>query len=144
MSPRPAALVLTGFASLSVVVALAGCTTTGANGTDGASGGGDSALSGPYTDGTYTESGSYISPGGEESVDVEITLADDIITDVVVTTHFDNPNTEQYQTAFAGGIANEVVGKNIDDITVSKVAGSSLTSGGFNEAVEAIKADAQS
>jgi hypothetical protein len=35
------------------------------------------------------------------------------------------------------------VGKNIDELNVSKVAGSSLTSGGFNQAVEKIKQEAQ-
>ncbi|WP_447589312.1 hypothetical protein [Microbacterium lacticum] len=42
-----------------------------------------------------------------------------------------------------GGIAGEVVGKDIDDVSVSRVAGSSLTSGGFNDALETIKADAR-
>jgi len=138
MSTRPASLVLTGLTGLSIAVALAGCSSTEGTG-DGAA-----TITGPYVDGTYTESGSYISPNGEETVDVEITLAEDVITEVEVTPHFDNPNTEKYQTAFAAGIAAEVVGKSIDDIDVSKVAGSSLTSGGFNEAVDAIKADAQS
>jgi hypothetical protein len=36
-----------------------------------------------------------------------------------------------------------VVGKKLDDIKVSKVAGSSLTSGGFNQAVADIKTQAQ-
>ena len=35
------------------------------------------------------------------------------------------------------------VGVAIDDLNVSKVAGSSLTSGGFNDAVEQIKAEAR-
>ena len=42
-----------------------------------------------------------------------------------------------------GGIAGEVVGKDIDDLSVSRVAGSSLTSGGFNDSLETIKADAR-
>ena len=50
--------------------------------------------------------------------------------------------SEQYQGEFIGGIADVVVGEDIDEISVSRVAGSSLTSGGFNEAIEAIKADA--
>jgi hypothetical protein len=39
-------------------------------------------------------------------------------------------------------VSGEVVGKSLDDIKVSKVAGSSLTSGGFNKAIEQIKTDA--
>ncbi len=54
-----------------------------------------------------------------------------------------SPQSRQYQQAFMGGIAGEVVGKDIDDLSVSRVAGSSLTSGGFNDALETIKADAR-
>ena len=50
--------------------------------------------------------------------------------------------SEEYQGRFIGGIADVVVGQDIDDIQVSRVAGSSLTSGGFNEAIEAIKSEA--
>ena len=50
--------------------------------------------------------------------------------------------SEEYQAKFIGGIAEAVVGQDIDEISVSRVAGSSLTSGGFNQAIEAIKADA--
>ena len=35
-----------------------------------------------------------------------------------------------------------IVGKDIDEVSLDKVAGSSLTSGGFNAAVESIKSDA--
>ena len=40
------------------------------------------------------------------------------------------------------GISEEVVGKALDDLNVSRVAGSSLTSGGFNAAVDDIKEQA--
>lgn len=97
---------------------------------------------GTYADGTYEEDGSYRSPGGEESITVSITLADDVVTGVTVTPHATSGNAKQFQTQFAGAIAGQVVGKPIDSLDVSRVAGSSLTSQGFNAAVEAIKADA--
>ena len=50
--------------------------------------------------------------------------------------------SEQYQGEFIGGIAEIVEGRDIDEIQVSRVAGSSLTSGGFNDAIEKIKAEA--
>ena len=62
--------------------------------------------------------------------------------DVTVTPHAEEGNAVQYQGQFASGIAAEVVGKDIDELEVSRVAGSSLTSEGFNQAVDAIKADA--
>ena len=95
-----------------------------------------------YKDGTYEATGNYTSPNGQEEIDVSITLADDVITAVTVTPEATNPNSVNYQGQFADGIAEVVVGKDIDEISVSRVAGSSLTSGGFNEAVETIKSDA--
>jgi hypothetical protein len=44
---------------------------------------------------------------------------------------------------FEGGVDAVVVGKNIKDLHVGVVAGSSLTSQGFNKALDAIKAEAQ-
>jgi hypothetical protein len=64
------------------------------------------------------------------------------VTAVTVTPESTNPNGKKYQGEFADGIAAEVVGKSLNELKVSKVAGSSLTSGGFNDAVDKIKADA--
>ena len=50
---------------------------------------------------------------------------------------------ERYQGEFVDGIADVVIGVPIDDLKVSKVAGSSLTSGGFNDAVQQIKDEAR-
>jgi uncharacterized protein with FMN-binding domain len=100
------------------------------------------AGSSTYTDGTYEATGGYTSPNGQEEIDVSLTLEGDVITAVTVTPEATNPNSVNYQTQFADGIADVVVGKDIDEITVDRVAGSSLTSGGFNEAVETIKSDA--
>ena len=148
--------ILTG---LSLVGALAGCSTAADTGsaptTDSgstesspapsASGSADAGTStGGYTDGDYTESASYQSPNGTENITVDVTLAGDVITAVKVTGAGDNPNSKRYQGEFADGISDVVVGKNIDDIKVDKVAGSSLTSAGFNDAIDAIKADAAS
>ncbi|GAA1743255.1 FMN-binding protein [Aeromicrobium alkaliterrae] len=105
----------------------------------------DTAASDPttYTAGEYTAEGSYQTPGGTQSVEVELTLeADGTITAVTVTPQADGGNSEQFQTKFAGGIADEVVGTSINDLDVSKVSGSSLTSGGFNAAIDEIKDEA--
>ncbi len=128
-------------AAIAVVAPLSGCAAdaaTQAPSDGGASGG----APGTYTDGTYTEEGSYQSPNGLETIEVTLTLADNIITDVTVVGEGGNPNTERFQGEFSDGIAGVVVGKNIDEIQVDRVAGSSLTSGGFADAVNKIKADA--
>lgn len=98
-----------------------------------------------YADGGYQADGSYTSPGGRETIEVNLSLADGVITAVSVdnpaTT---NPNSLRYQGDFIAGIADEVVGVAIEDVEVDRVGGSSLTSGGFNEALDDIMAQAQS
>ncbi|MGO4453225.1 FMN-binding protein [Arthrobacter sp. RAF14] len=100
------------------------------------------ATPGHYKDGTYSADGHYTSPNGEETVGVTLTLASGKISDVKIATHPTSANTQLFQNRFAGGIKDLVVGKSIDELDVSRVAGSSLTSGGFKDAVEAIKKQA--
>lgn len=132
------------FAAVALATTLAGCATaagdTSADTTTDTTT--ESTSTGPYTDGTYEASGSYQSPNGTESVDVTITLEGDIITEVEVVGNGESPDSKRYQGEFIDGIAAEVVGKDIDEISVDRVGGSSLTSGGFNAAVEEIKAEA--
>ena len=123
------------------VFALAGCGAAAVTTDDVASDGAD-RLAGHYTDGTYTAEGSYATPDSVETITVTVSLADDIVTDVVVQGDPRRAESVQFQGQFIGGISDEVVGKPLDDIAVSRVAGSSLTSGGFAAALEAIKADA--
>ncbi|MDQ0800701.1 FMN-binding protein [Arthrobacter sp. SLBN-112] len=144
-----------GIAGLSLAGTVAGCApsaaeappaNTGAAGsTAAAPSGGSTALagSGGYKDGTYSADGNYVSPNGTETVGVQLTVAAGKVTDVKITQHPSNPNTRKFQGEFAGGIAAQVVGRNLDELNVSKVAGSSLTSGGFNQAVGKIKSEAQ-
>jgi uncharacterized protein with FMN-binding domain len=97
-----------------------------------------------YRDGVYTASGLYSSPASQnEEVVVEITLQDDIIEDVVVTGNTESPTSRNFQELFADGVAQEVVGKDIDSVSTSRINGSSLTSAGFNQALETIKNTAQ-
>ncbi|WP_332663510.1 FMN-binding protein [Aeromicrobium sp.] len=96
-----------------------------------------------YKDGDYEAEGTYSNPSGESKVEVEVTLADNKISEITVTPMAQNATSKQFQEKFAGGISGEVVGKSLDELDVSKVAGSSLTSSGFNAAIDDIKADAQ-
>lgn len=118
---------------------LAGC----AAGADaGADTGGEVDTSASYADGDYAASGSYVAPSGQEHVEVELTLEGDIVTAITVTPTATDPQASGFQQQFAGGIAELVVGRDIDTLDVSRVAGSSLTSGGFRSAIDAIKAEA--
>jgi uncharacterized protein with FMN-binding domain len=137
---------LATFAGLSVVGALAGCTPTEATGTSdsGSGSGATTSSNASYKDGTYTEPGTYVSPGGTEHISVTLTLAKNIITAMKVTTVKADPTATGYEQMFEGGISAATVGKNINTLNIGVVAGSSLTSMGFNKALAAIKADAAS
>lgn len=163
---RTALLALTGasFAAL-----LAGCSSTagatgsgsGSSGTDSGSSSssssgsgsssssssatdaGSSGGSGSYKNGTYTEQGNYSSPGGQETISVSLTIKDDAVKAVTVKTVKADPTAQQYEAQFIGGISGAIVGKKIDDLHVTQVAGSSLTSQGFDDALTKIKADAK-
>jgi hypothetical protein len=101
------------------------------------------AVLGPLADGTYTVTGGYQSPNGSESIGVTITIVDGIITEAEVDSFATQGTSNRYQSQFAGGIADEVVGKPLADVQVSRVAGSSLTGGGFNRALDEIRTLAQ-
>ena len=98
---------------------------------------------GGYQDGTYRAVGGYQSPNGPETIEVNLTIADGVISAVEVIPQPSNSTTDRYQGYFAGGIAAEVVGKSLDEAEVTRVAGSSLTGGGFAEALETIRQDAK-
>ncbi len=141
------------FAGLALTGALAACspttvdeaetetetTETDTTETDTGSSGG-----GSFADGVYTASGDYQAPSGTESVEVNLSLMGGVITAVEVIGDATDPQAKIHQGEFISGIGPIVVGKDIDSIQVDKVGGSSLTSGGFNKAIEAIKADASS
>ena len=148
LAAPPSKVSIAVLAGLALTGALAGCSAAEDAGTDagtsdsGTSDSGTADTSAVYTDGTYTAEGSYQAPSGTESVDVTITLKGDVITAVEVVSNATDPQAKQHQGEFIAGISDVVVGKDIDTIKVDKVGGSSLTSGGFNKAVEEIKADA--
>ncbi|MGA7148750.1 MAG: FMN-binding protein [Microbacterium sp.] len=127
-------------AAVAGIVLLAGCSPATTDADEPATGGGDDEPA--YADGTYTADGTYSTPESVETISVTVTLEADVITDVQVEGDPQKTESEQYQGQFIGGISDVVVGQDIDEISVSRVAGSSLTSGGFNDAIESIKADA--
>ncbi|CAN7413842.1 FMN-binding protein [Arthrobacter sp. LjRoot78] len=147
--------VFVGIAGMSLIGTVAGCApsaqapaaqSAAAQSTAASAGSATSsapAAASGYKDGTYSADGNYVSPNGTETVGVELTLSGGTVSGVNITQHPSNPNTRKFQGEFAGGIAAQIVGKSLDELNVSKVAGSSLTSGGFNQAVEKIKSEAR-
>jgi uncharacterized protein with FMN-binding domain len=97
-----------------------------------------------YKDGTYTADGDYRSPGGAESIKVQLTIKNNAVVGSSVTSEVaTDDEAQEFQSDFIGGYKNLVVGKNVNDIRVSRVSGSSLTSEGFNNALEQIKNQAK-
>lgn len=97
-----------------------------------------------YKDGSYTATGSYRTPEGSEQITVTLTLKSGVVADSSVTfSQTRERESKQYQSQFASGYSQLVVGKKIDEINLSRVSGSSLTPLGFNAALEQIKAQAK-
>lgn len=77
---------------------------------------------------------------GPDSVTTKLSISKDgTITDVKNTFVEGYPKSKQYQTAFEGAIAKEIVGKNIKDAKVTVVAGASATSLAFNAALDDLR-----
>jgi uncharacterized protein with FMN-binding domain len=105
--------------------------------------GSETVMAATYKDGTYTKSGDYTSPAGAEVIDVTVTLAGGIVTDASVVGKATNPGSVANQKKFADGFKEVVVGKKIDEISMTVVNGSSLTPAGFMEALGEIKTEAK-
>jgi uncharacterized protein with FMN-binding domain len=97
-----------------------------------------------YKDGSYTATGSYDSPGGTEKITVHITVASDAVTTTSAESGAGDPTAQEFQDEFISGYKSLVVGKDLSSIHLSHVSGSSLTSQGFNSAIDKIKSQAKS
>lgn len=95
-----------------------------------------------YKDGTYTATGDYQSPSQAEQITITVTLKNGVITDTSATNGAPDPTSQKFQNQFISGYKQQVVGKNINDVTLSRVSGSSLTPTGFNDALSKIKTQA--
>lgn len=95
-----------------------------------------------YADGAHSATGQYLAPSGPERIDVTITIESDLVSAVAVTGHARDETAQEYQAEFISGIGALVIGKPLAELSVSRVAGSSLTSTGFNAALDTIRGDA--
>jgi uncharacterized protein with FMN-binding domain len=145
-----AALTMTALTAVIVGTAVAYPTkstvsTKGASSSQKKSVGASSVSEGPtlYKDGTYSATGTYFSPGGKESLNINVTLDNDIVTTAAVESGANDSTATTYQDSFIGGYKSYVVGKKINTIKLSNVSGSSLTSQGFNNALKQIEQKAK-
>lgn len=95
-----------------------------------------------YRDGQYSATGHYVTPGGDESIGVTLVVAHGVVTDTVVRTEATSSTARQFQIQFATGVAAAVVGRDLAGLAITRVAGASLTSVGFDDALTRIRADA--
>ncbi len=95
-----------------------------------------------YKDGSYSQTGEYRSPAGSESITASVTLKDGVITDATFTGTATHAASKRWQGAFNDGVKAAVVGKNIDEVSLSVVNGSSLTPKGYMDALAKIKTEA--
>ncbi|MEO8262969.1 MAG: hypothetical protein ABI566_10415 [Pseudolysinimonas sp.] len=148
MTSRPVTPIALGFAALGMI-SLAGC-APGSAIADPTSGSGSTTSSTPsapartsaFLDGTYTADGSYQAPSGIESITVELTVVDDVVTAVSTSGHATDHEAQEFQTLFSSAISSEAVGADLATLSVTRVAGSSLTSNGFNSALDDIRSQA--
>lgn len=94
-----------------------------------------------YANGVYTARGWYGSL--PSSITVTVTLQGGIITAVKVKPHATDPTSLDLQRRFAAAVPRVVVGKRLADVTVGKLAGSSGTPKGFNDALAKIRQQAK-
>jgi hypothetical protein len=91
---------------------------------------------------TVTESANYFTPARtEHKVTVVLTLEGDVVVDSNVLYNdletYSDPNQQLFDEAYKP----LVVGKTLDQISLSRVGGASLTTGAFNDALAKIKAN---
>ena len=88
-----------------------------------------------YKDGTYSAIGNYTAPSGPEEIGVSLTLSNNTITDATVEAKATIEASKNFQRRFVNNYKQFVIGKNINDVKLDKVAGASLTSKGFEVAL---------
>lgn len=96
-----------------------------------------------FKDGTYTATGGYNSPGGAQEITVTVTLKDGIVTTTSAKSGATDPQAQEKQDDFIANYKDQVVGKKIDTIKLGRIAGSSLTPNGFNNAIDQIEDQAK-
>jgi hypothetical protein len=94
-----------------------------------------------FADGTYNAQTNYRTPGGAYKITVSLTVKDDVVTNSNVS--YDASTAKDvHSQAFSAAYKSQVVSKNLEAINLSRVGGSSLTTGAFNKALTEIKAQA--
>jgi len=95
-----------------------------------------------YKDGSYTASESYFVPPGQESIQVNLTISNGVVTDASIANSEHDRESAIFQQEFAASYKNQVVGKAINTLEVSTISGASDTTQAFNNALNQIRSEA--
>lgn len=87
---------------------------------------------------TYTKTLSYYVPRETNSIHVSVTIADGVITSVETSHDYSDRESGSFINRFENGVQSAVVGKNIKDISATRIGGASLTSQAFYDALQSI------
>ncbi len=85
---------------------------------------------------TQTQTVTYVTPAGSDSVEFSVTVADGVVTAASATPKAANDISKMRQAAFAGEISSKVVGMKKSDLNLAAVGGSSLTTAAFNAFIQ--------
>lgn len=127
----------TASGTIAIAVAMAGCATEPGHGPASSR---STESTSQYRDGEYSARGWY---GGLPSHhDVTLTIENGAVIDVEITTPAEDETSLGYQERFAAALPDAIIGRNLDDLAVDRLAGSSGCSEGFMHALAQIKEDA--
>lgn len=92
-------------------------------------------------DGAHTTSVTYLTPAKNEyRLEITLITENDVITDATIV-YSQGAEVDPNAQRFEGAYQEEIIGKQIDELDLSRVGGASLTTGAFNEAVDNILAE---
>lgn len=96
-----------------------------------------------YKNGTYSATIDYMVPKSDNSITVEMNVENGKVSSVKTTHDYSDRESDFYIANFDSLIAEAVTGKNIDNLSVGRVGGASLTSNAFDDAIATIKNEAK-
>ncbi len=96
-----------------------------------------------YKDGTYSATASYYVPhGGTNSITATVTIVAGKITSATTTHQYGDSESSMYIDSFESGVSNAATGVSLAEATFSRIGGASLTTEGFNSAIDSIRSQA--
>jgi hypothetical protein len=96
-----------------------------------------------YKDGDYSATESYRVPGETNKITVKVSIKSGVVTSVTTSHDYASSESADYTNSFSSEISGQVVGKGIDNISLSRVGGASLTTQSFDKAINAIVSQAK-